>query len=394
MEEEGLVAKRLRSGPPDVQELEERLSSLRRKIAEGRAASRLAAPHLDDQLGGAEIGLFDEHLKSLSQEWMRLASCKMSLGLSSPGMSESELSAEALPWLAEAATTGRRPTLQDSRELEKRMDLLSQQINSVSRDLYLAIDEFSSSDAWEDFLLLAEARQRALLQELMRLASQKMDPDLSAMSESDRAAEVERLRQEKLQEAHRLVYQGNIHRFRELQGMARIIDFDPKQRGMYYNSVSYVVVDLATFDHSEESPAGPMRFTDRPADKMIVAVDRAAINILSVKIACSDIGFPIQVHGAVFARDCVEYKRVYLFNRDSDHCQLINSEKEALILTGPKRGLALSYRDDYVETDLWVKDCNGYCRQFSRGILARQLRIWTKVRLKESLWLPGSAPWT
>ncbi|KAJ1261096.1 hypothetical protein BS78_09G002000 [Paspalum vaginatum] len=278
----------------------------------------------------------------------------MSLGLSSLGVSESEVSAEALPWLAEAATTGRWPTLQESRELEKRMDFLMEQINSVYRDMYLATDEFPPSDAREDFLLLAEVRRRALLQELRCLASQKMDPDLSAMSESDRAAEVERLRREKLQEAHRLMCQGDTQGFQELQGKARM---------------NHRLRSQAAGHLLQQSPAGPMRFTDRPPDKMIAAVDHAAINVLSVKIACSDIGFPIQVYGAVFARDCVDYKRVYLFNRDSDHCQLINSEKEALILTGPKRGLALSYRNDYVETDLWVKDCNGYCRQFSRGIV-------------------------
>lgn len=72
------------------------------------------------------------------------------------------------------------------------------------------------------------------------------------------------------------------------------------------------------------APVGPMRFTNRPwQDKM--CVNCASINILSVKIACSDIDFPIQVYGTVVARDCIDYKCVYLFRRDNDHCQLISS---------------------------------------------------------------------
>ncbi|WVZ79519.1 hypothetical protein U9M48_027090 [Paspalum notatum var. saurae] len=167
------------------------------------------------------------------------------------------------------------------------------------------------------------------------------------MRESDRAAEAERLRQEKLQEARRLQMEGNPYGS-ELEGFARILDFDPKQGGIYYNKLNFV--DLATFGHDEESPIGPMRFTDRVfEDNKATVCD--AVNILSVKIACSDIGFPIHVYGTVVARDCTDYKRIDLFRRDSDHCQLVNSKKESLILTGPNRGLALSC-DDYVETDL------------------------------------------
>ncbi|WVZ73513.1 hypothetical protein U9M48_021812 [Paspalum notatum var. saurae] len=116
------------------------------------------------------------------------------------------------------------------------------------------------------------------------------------------------------------------------------------------------------------APIGPMRFTDAIFKGETVEVDSVGLNILSVKIACSDIGFPIQVYGTVVVRDSIDYKRVYLFRRDSDHCQIINSKKDGLILSGPKRGLVL-LDDDYVETDLWVKDNQGHCRQFSKGFL-------------------------
>ena len=69
------------------------------------------------------------------------------------------------------------------------------------------------------------------------------------MRESDRAAEAERLRQEKLQEARRLQMEGNPYGS-VLEGLARILDFDPKQGGIYYNKLNFV--DLATFGHDEE----------------------------------------------------------------------------------------------------------------------------------------------
>jgi len=93
-----------------------------------------------------------------------------------------------------------------------------------------------------------------------------------------------------------------------------------------------------------------------------------AVNILSVKIASLDVGFPIQVYGTVIARDCLDHKCVYIFRRDRDHCQLINSKDEPLILTGPKRGLVL-LGDNYIETDLKIKDHQGQDRELSKGVI-------------------------
>ncbi|OEL18466.1 hypothetical protein BAE44_0020515 [Dichanthelium oligosanthes] len=92
----------------------------------------------------------------------------------------------------------------------------------------------------------------ALMREFARLDSKTMDPDFSGMSEADRAAEAERLRQEALEEARRLKMAGDPS-FRARECEARIIDFDPKQEGMYFNRLFFV--DLATFEHDEELEA-------------------------------------------------------------------------------------------------------------------------------------------
>ncbi|GJN33692.1 hypothetical protein PR202_gb22313 [Eleusine coracana subsp. coracana] len=76
------------------------------------------------------------------------------------------------------------------------------------------------------------------------------------------------------------------------------------------------------------APLGPMRFTDAVyRDKGDYELCEA-INIFSVKIGCSDVGFPIHVYGTVIARDSIDHKCVYLFRCDRDHCQIINSEAQ------------------------------------------------------------------
>ncbi|TVU18347.1 hypothetical protein EJB05_34437, partial [Eragrostis curvula] len=93
-------------------------------------------------------------------------------------------------------------------------------------------------------------------------------------------------------------------------------------------------------------------------------------NVFSVKIVDSNVGFPIQVYGTVIARDSLDLKCVYLFNRRRDDCQLVLSKDESLILTGPKRGLAL-IDGIYFEVNLKVK-CGGRKhkdKQLSKGFL-------------------------
>ncbi|CAN6181748.1 unnamed protein product [Urochloa humidicola] len=185
------------------------------------------------------------------------------------------------------------------------------------------------------------------------------------MTEAERAAAAaERLRNKELQRARRLRLEGHPNG-RMLEVLAHIVDFDPKQGGLYYPR--YTLFDGPTFDLDEESPYGPMRFTDSVYNSGYEYILCGAVNILSVKISCSDVGFPIHVYGTVIVRDSVDERCVYHFRRDNDNCQLINSEAESLILTGPKRGLAL-LDDIYAEIDLNIKDPLGQVRELSKGL--------------------------
>ncbi|VAH39961.1 unnamed protein product [Triticum turgidum subsp. durum] len=81
-------------------------------------------------------------------------------------------------------------------------------------------------------------------------------------------------------------------------------------------------------------------------------------NIVSVNIASSDYGYPLNVYGTIIARDSLDRKRVYLFQRAKDDCQNISSKNDPLVLTGPKRGLMI-FDSIIFEVDLKVKDVNG-----------------------------------
>ena len=69
------------------------------------------------------------------------------------------------------------------------------------------------------------------------------------MIEADRATEAERLREEALGKARRLQEAGDPEG-RRREAEACILDFDPKQKGIYYNRLCFV--NLATFDLDEE----------------------------------------------------------------------------------------------------------------------------------------------
>ncbi|KAK3137745.1 hypothetical protein QOZ80_5BG0456620 [Eleusine coracana subsp. coracana] len=180
------------------------------------------------------------------------------------------------------------------------------------------------------------------------------------MTETERAAEAERQRQPMLEQARQMELRAQEQKDPDPEAANKLFG------GVYYNRFYFTDHD---FDLDEESPIPPMRYTDRvskPGQEPYRP--RVGINVFSVKMSTSDVGFPIHVYGTVIARDSIDHKCLYLFRLDRDDCQLINSVDESLMLTGPKRGIVLM-SDVYVEMDLKIKDHGVQDRELSKGVL-------------------------
>lgn len=106
-------------------------------------------------------------------------------------------------------------------------------------------------------------------------------------------------------------------------------------------------------DPEEESPEPPMRYLSLGRGGPQLA---SSANIISIRVVRCAIGYPIHLYGTVFVRDELDGRRVCVFRRDRDNCQLISSKDESLFLTGPYRGL-LIFNSIYFEIDLKCKDC-------------------------------------
>uniref|UniRef100_A0A8I6XDF1 DUF6598 domain-containing protein n=1 Tax=Hordeum vulgare subsp. vulgare TaxID=112509 RepID=A0A8I6XDF1_HORVV len=142
----------------------------------------------------------------------------------------------------------------------------------------------------------------------------------------------------------------------------RIREYDPKTGKICYTR--FFNKDFSKFDIDEESPLAPMRYTHKTPSTYANSLGRQvyhvydSVNVLSVKIVSSDVGFPLKVYGTVIARDHLDYKCVYLYRRSREDYQLISSEDQSLTLTGPTRGLVL-LDGIYIEVDLNIIDEQG-----------------------------------
>ncbi|KAJ1261195.1 hypothetical protein BS78_09G009300 [Paspalum vaginatum] len=230
------------------------------------------------------------------------------------------------------------------------------------------IDEAIAEEAAKEEELEREMRQymeRMSLQAKKRRLERNLDAgDDEDDDEDDEDDGVdEEVREEWERKKLQVIEEDALHR----KAARRILDYDPKQGGLYYTRI--YCVNLHSFDLDEESPLPPMRYTDvvykSPKDYELCE----GVNILSVKIGSLDVDFPIHVYGTVVARDSLDKKCVYLFCRDRQHSQTINSKDESLILTGPKRGLAL-ISSTFVEINLIIKgDERQEDRELSKGVL-------------------------
>ncbi|CAN6318493.1 unnamed protein product [Urochloa humidicola] len=156
----------------------------------------------------------------------------------------------------------------------------------------------------------------------------------------------------------------------------------------------FYFTDLSTFDLDEESPLGPMRFTNAAIEADATACWREggkrfmpcnSVNVLSVKVTSLNVYLPINVYGTILARDSLDLKCVYLFRRDRNRCQLLNSQDNLLLLTGPKRGLAV-IGPVYFEMDLKIKNDQGKNdTQLSKGFLILEGATrdpWDKMKVE------------
>ena len=63
-------------------------------------------------------------------------------------------------------------------------------------------------------------------------------------------------------------------------------------------------------------------------------IEESSINVISLKIRESDVGFPVNVFGTVIARDELDYKCVYMFRRESDDPSS-SPRRYVFVLTSP-----------------------------------------------------------
>jgi len=68
-----------------------------------------------------------------------------------------------------------------------------------------------------------------------------------------------------------------------------------------------------------------------------------ALNVLHLKVLASDVGFPVSLFGTVLMRDELDFKCIYLFQRDRENCQVISSPVSNSVLILHQAMHRLSY---------------------------------------------------
>ncbi|KAM3276475.1 hypothetical protein ACQJBY_044712 [Aegilops geniculata] len=149
--------------------------------------------------------------------------------------------------------------------------------------------------------------------------------------------------------------------------------YDPKVNA--YTRTRFDIFNLAFFDLDKESDfcRGPrLNMIPSPIRNSIVG---SCVNVITLKVKESEVGFPIKVFGTVVARDQVDYRCVYLFRRERDDPQLITSADGKLTLMDPCRGLVPADRI-YFEMNLKIVRDGGEVEDFSKGVI-----VFNRVRL-------------
>jgi hypothetical protein len=90
----------------------------------------------------------------------------------------------------------------------------------------------------------------------------------------------------------------------------------------YAQNIILSLIFVSVFDFTAKVEHGPLyhhhpEFDFRQLD--------CSINVISIKVAESDVPYPINIYDTVLARDQYDYRCVYLFKRGRDNPQLISS---------------------------------------------------------------------
>ncbi|KAM0861026.1 hypothetical protein ACQ4PT_046149 [Festuca glaucescens] len=138
--------------------------------------------------------------------------------------------------------------------------------------------------------------------------------------------------------------------------------YDPKRRAFWHSR--FCDYNIAFFDLDKESRFGRGPPLHRMRESSIAS---SSVNLISFKVRESDVGFPINVFGTIIARDMIDYRCVYLFNRAADDSQVITSPDDMVTLMDPHRGL-VSEDIIYFEINLSITCGGGATKDFSRGL--------------------------
>ncbi|CAM0957871.1 unnamed protein product [Alopecurus aequalis] len=199
-------------------------------------------------------------------------------------------------------------------------------------------------------------------EELSAADAEKAERQRREAEEKAREAEEEKRRAEERKRLEETAAVGRRKTHTEVYDSIR--KYNPKTKCEEYTRFAFE--NLSTFDLDEPSPVLAMRFTDKQRRDCAYLY---SINVFSVKIVSSDKGFPLNVYGNIILRDGFDQKCINLFSRPSRmDSELINSENQSLIFTGPSRGLFLvDYI--YIEVDLKMRRKRGKDKQLSIGLL-------------------------
>ncbi|XP_062206279.1 uncharacterized protein LOC133908303 [Phragmites australis] len=178
--------------------------------------------------------------------------------------------------------------------------------------------------------------------------------------EEEAAAEKQKRRQQSLKPPpppRPLITPEEMARRKVNQAMLRKLhEYDPKLGSGCYTRVYFL--DFTKFDIDAENSL------IKESHQLV-----HSLNVLGLKIMSSDVGYPINVYGTVIIRDRLDMKCNYIFRRNRDNCQLIKSQGDSLILTGPSRGVVF-LGDAYFEINLKIREGReSDDRQFNKAMI-------------------------